>query len=260
MNRDETKDNVQSQFGKNAKNYVTSKLHAKGKDLAKLLQIAEVNEKDHVLDVATGGGHTANAFAPLCKKVTALDLTNEILKVARNFIENNGHTNVEFLQGDAEKLPFADETFDISTCRIAAHHFPHVRHFIRETFRSLKKGGAFYLIDNVTPENDELDRFYNYIEKKRDYSHHRAYKKSEWINMLEEYGFTLDECYCFPKTFIFEDWCKNMNVTKDTKEELSNLLIHASQEKRKKFKITQRDGKLYSFTGEAILIKARKEM
>jgi len=260
MNEEETKERVQLQFGKNAKNYVTSKLHAKGKDLSKLLQIADVCETDHVLDIATGGGHTANAFAPLCKQVTALDLTNEILTVARNFIEGNGYINTDFVQGDAEKLPFPDETFDLITCRIAAHHFPHVHDFIHESYRTLKKGGTFYLIDNVAPENNELDKFYNHIEKERDYSHHRAFKKSEWIQMVEECGFILEEFYCFSKTFIFDEWCKNMNVSSEKKEALSSLLLYSDQAKRTKFKVTERNQKLYSFTGEAILLKVRKPM
>jgi ubiquinone/menaquinone biosynthesis C-methylase UbiE len=123
MNKKETKENVKSQFGKNAKNYVTSKWHSKGKDLAKLIDIAELKGGEYGLDIAIGGGHTANAIAPMVKKVVALDLTDEILNVARKFIEENGFNNVDFIQGDAEQLPFPDETFDIITCRIAAHHF-----------------------------------------------------------------------------------------------------------------------------------------
>jgi len=44
-----------------------------------------------VLDIATGGGHVANALAPLVRRVTALDLTRDILQSARRFIQGNGH-------------------------------------------------------------------------------------------------------------------------------------------------------------------------
>jgi ubiquinone/menaquinone biosynthesis C-methylase UbiE len=258
MNEKDTKASVQSQFGKNAENYVTSKLHAKGKDLAKLLEIAEFTGEEYVLDVATGGGHTSNAIAPLCKKVVALDLTSEILDAAQTFIKGNGYNNVEFVQGDAEKLPFPDETFDIITCRIAAHHFPNVPAFVKETYRSLHKGGTFYLIDNVSPEKENFDHFYNQVEKERDYSHYRAYKKTEWIQMLEENNFEIEAFYRFPKTFIFDDWCKNMNVAKEKKEQLSEFILAAKEEFLEKFKVITKDNKLYSFTGESILMKASK--
>lgn len=258
MNEKEAKANVQSQFGKNAQNYVTSDIHKKGKDLAKLIEIAELTGGESILDIATGGGHTANAMAPLCKKVVALDLTSEILVVARKFIKENGNNNVEFVLGDAENLPFLDETFDVITCRIAAHHFPNVLTFIKETHRTLKKGGTFLLIDNVSPENAEFDQFYNKLEHVRDHSHHRAYKKTEWIQMLEEHGFVIEELYRFPKTFIFDDWCKNMDVSDEHKEQLAELIFQSKSEILDKFKVATKDSNLYSFQGESILIKAGK--
>ena len=105
------KKDVQQQFGKNAASYVSSPIHKDGKDLLQMVQMAKLNGLEHLLDIATGGGHTANAFAPLVKKITAVDLTTEMLVAAENFIGKNGHRNVEFVQGDAEKLPFEDESF-----------------------------------------------------------------------------------------------------------------------------------------------------
>lgn len=258
MNEKDTKATVQSQFGRNAQNYVNSKIHKKGKDLSKLIEIANLTGGEYALDIATGGGHTANALASLCQKVVALDLTTEILAVARKFIEENGHNNIEFIQADAENLPFQDETFDIITCRVAAHHFPNVSIFLKETYRALKNEGIFLLIDNVSPENNEFDQFYNMLEKKRDCSHHRAYKKSEWIQMLEEHRFIIEELHVFSKTFIFDDWCKNMNVSNELKERLTYLLLQSKQEIVNKFKVITKDTEIYSFTGEAVLIKAKK--
>lgn len=258
MSEKETKENVKSQFGKNAKNYVTSKSHATGKDLAKLIEIADLKGNEYVLDIATGGGHTANAMAPLSKKVVALDLTEEIIHAARKFIEKNGYSNVEFVQGDAEQLPFSNETFDMTTCRIAAHHFPNITSFIKESFRTLMKGGTFLLIDNVSPERTDFDQFYNKVEKDRDYSHHRAYKKSEWYQMLEESGFEIEESHRFTKTFIFDDWCRLMNFTGEKKEQLSDFISQAPKEIKDKFRINLENGSVYSFMAESILIKLRK--
>ncbi|MBP3041790.1 methyltransferase domain-containing protein [Bacillaceae bacterium Marseille-Q3522] len=258
MDHSEVKANVQEQFGKNAQGYVTSKSHAKGKDLAKLVERAEVDTEMLVLDIATGGGHVANALAPLTAKVVALDLTSEILEAAKKFIESNGHKNVEFVQGDAEKLPFPDEKFDMVTCRIAAHHFPNPQSFVKEAFRTLKKDGKFLLIDNVAPEKSSFDTFYNQVEKDRDYSHHRAWKKSEWLQMLEYAGFEIEETYRFTKTFIFENWCKRMNLPEEKQMQLSTYMLQATQELKNKFRIKEVNQKVYSFNGESIFIKAIK--
>lgn len=252
------KKDVQQQFGKNAASYVSSPIHKDGKDLVKMIELAKVNGQEQLLDIATGGGHTANAFAPLVKKVTAVDLTAEMLAAAENFITKNGHKNVDFVQGDAEKLPFEDESFEIVTCRIAPHHFPNVDIFIKEVHRVLKPQGKFILDDNVVPENEEFDRFYNTIEKLRDFSHYRAWKKSEWIRKLEENSLEIFEMHRFEKTFRFEPWCANMKLPEPEKKDLAKYILKTSQRIKDKFRIVIEDGKVICFVGEAIILKAVK--
>lgn len=252
------KKDVQDQFGKSADSYVSSSIHKKGKDLQKLVEMASLKGTEYLLDIAAGGGHTANAFAPVVKKVTAVDLTPEMLLAAERFIKGNGHQNVDFLIGDAENLPLPDDRFDIVTCRIAPHHFPSVNSFIKEVHRVLKPNGQFLLDDNVAPEDDEFDQFYNTIEKWRDYSHFRAWKKTEWLRMIELSGFEITEWHRFVKTFQFEPWCKRMNVSQVEKEKLARYIMDASQRIKDKFRIVIENDQVVSFQGEAIILKAVK--
>ncbi|MBS4203407.1 class I SAM-dependent methyltransferase [Lederbergia citrea] len=252
------KKEVQKQFGRSADAYVKSKGHSKGKDLKKMVEIARATGKEEVLDVATGGGHTANAFASFVKSVTASDLTQEMLSTAENFIKGNGHLNVVFVEADAEKLPFPDETYDIVTCRIATHHFPNIENFTKEVYRVLKNGGQFLLNDNVAPENDEYDKFYNTVEKMRDYSHYRAWKKTEWLQLLELNGFEIQELYRFEKLFEFESWCDRMHLTDTEKATLNEFILRTSEKVKHKFRIQINDNQVISFIGEAILLKAAK--
>ncbi|NYE09188.1 ubiquinone/menaquinone biosynthesis C-methylase UbiE [Bacillus niacini] len=254
------KKDVQQQFGKNAASYVSSPIHKDGKDLLKMIEMAVINGQEELLDIATGGGHTANAFAPLVKKVTAVDLTEELLAAAESFITENGHQNVEFVQGDAEQLPITNESFDIVTCRIAPHHFPNVDLFIKEVYRVLKPGGQFLLDDNVVPEWKEYDQFYNTIEKIRDYSHFRAWKKSEWIQKLEDSGLEVFEWHRFEKTFQFESWCANMKLPELEKIHLTKFILESSDKIKDKFRILIQDEKIISFNGEAIILKALKRI
>ncbi|OIK09798.1 SAM-dependent methyltransferase [Bacillus sp. MUM 116] len=252
------KKDVQQQFGKSAESYVTSEIHKLGKDLQIMLQMAEVSGNEVLLDVATGGGHTANAFAPLVKQVTAVDLTAEMLQAAETFIKGNGHQNVDFVLGDAEKLPFPDQSFDILACRIAPHHFPNVDKFLEEVYRVLKPGGQFLLDDNVVPEEDEYDQFYNYIEKKRDYSHFRAWKKTEWLRMLELNGLDIAEWHRFEKNFRFDPWCNRLNLSQEDKEELTQYILGSNAKIKDKFTILTENNQVISFKGEAIVFKAKK--
>lgn len=250
---------VIDQFGSNAANYVTSKRHAKGKDLDTILEIIKGNENACLLDIATGGGHVANKLAPEFKEVIALDLTEEMLENAQKFIQSNGHTNVSFVQGDAEALPFTDKKFDTVTCRVAPHHFPDVAQFTSEVFRVLTEDGLFLLIDNVAPELDEYDQFYNYIEKKRDPSHFRAYKKSEWISLLEQKGFSIKSFSTFTKKFLYDEWCRTMSLSEKNKQELNEYMVSSSKEMIEFFSIEINEDRVHSFKGETMILVAERK-
>lgn len=254
---DSIKHNVQQQFSRNAQKYVSSPRHAKGEDLAHLVAASGADASMAVLDIATGGGHVANALAPLVRQVTACDLTGEMLAAAAAFIRGNGHTNVEFVQADAERLPFADGAFDLVACRIAAHHFPDVPAFAAEALRVAKPGGKLLLIDNVAPERDDFDRFYNETEKRRDPSHVRAWKKSEWLALLERTGFRIESVICFPKPFGFRDWCDRAGLAREEADRLERGMLGASPEMCRFFDIeADESGALIGFTGESAYFQA----
>ena len=68
---------VRSQFGASAAAYATSKVHAKGASLGRLVELVKPQRSWRALDIATGAGHTAAAFAPHVASVVASDITPE---------------------------------------------------------------------------------------------------------------------------------------------------------------------------------------
>jgi ubiquinone/menaquinone biosynthesis C-methylase UbiE len=136
-----TKSLVQRQFGAHAAAYSTSTVHAKGASLARLIELTKPHKTWRALDVATGAGHTAAAFAPHVASVIASDLTEEMLAEAAALAASKGFANMTTARADAEALPFADASFELVTCRIAPHHFPDVPTFVAEARRVLVPGG-----------------------------------------------------------------------------------------------------------------------
>src|ERR1700738_3371934 len=117
----EKKARVQDYFSRTAESYVASTSHRTGADLARLIELGEWDKQQQALDIATGGGHTALAVAPLVAQITVSDLTPTMLETARAFILSQGVTNAVFVEADAEHLPFPAASFDRVTCRIAPH-------------------------------------------------------------------------------------------------------------------------------------------
>ncbi len=254
------KDAVRAQFGAAAQSYVTSPSHAKGDDLRRLLQLAAPAGTERLLDIATGGGHTALAFAPLVASVTAIDLTPPMLEAAAAHAAERGATNITFALADAERLPFADATFDIVTARIAPHHFADPQAFVRETARVLVPGGLFLLDDNMAPEDDELDEFMNRFEQWRDPSHVRAYRPSQWRAWMEANGLhVVADDPLELKTYAFADWTERMRMPADERDALERWLLAAPKRCRDYFRLESADGHVRSICGAFAIIEARKQ-
>jgi ubiquinone/menaquinone biosynthesis C-methylase UbiE len=262
---DPTKILVQSQFGANAANYATSHVHAKGASLSRLIELVKPQSHWRALDVATGAGHTALAFAPHVAHVIASDLTPEMLQEAAKLASTKSLSNVETQLADAEALPFANEAFDLVTCRIAPHHFPEIPTFVAEVWRTLKSGGTFALVDNVAPdaattpgfsksELKDADFSYNAFEKIRDPSHGRALPTSEWVDIVTDTGFTIIHQEHQPKAMEFAAWCRNMNVPAETVARLEPMLRDAAPALKAFLQPSAVDGKLGFVLAELILI------
>lgn len=227
---------VQSQFGRAAADYAISDVHAKGESLGRIVELTQPRSSWQGLDVATGAGHTAIAFAPHLASIVASDVTDEMLREAGKLARARGLANVTTAKADATALPFVDGSFDLVTCRLAAHHFPDLERFVAEVRRVLRPGGRFALVDNVagdaellsglTPaEIDEAVTAYNEFEKMRDPSHAFAPPPATWIDLVSNAGLRIVAREQFGKEIDFASWVTRMRVPADVVERLRNMLV-----------------------------------
>lgn len=216
------KQRVQQQFGDKAEAYASSRVHAHGPSLARLVDVVQPQGEWIVLDVATAAGHTAHALAPHVQRVVASDLTPQMLPKARELAAQRGHGNMHFVAADAELLPFSDAAFDLVTCRIAPHHFPSIERFLAQAARVLRAGGLLVVVDNVVPGSRlrgkkgrlqrEAGRYVNAFEKLRDPSHHCCLSVQAWRAAFYQAGFALQHEETQRKEMDFHEYVARMNV------------------------------------------------
>jgi ubiquinone/menaquinone biosynthesis C-methylase UbiE len=248
---------VQNNFGRAAADYVTSKVHASGPDLAWLVENAALNGSERVLDVATGGGHTAFALAPYAAEVVALDLTQPMLEVARKEGEARGFTNISYVAGDAHELPFPDANFDAVTCRHAPHHFPQVQQAANEWARVLKPGGKLLLVDSTSPEETEAAQVLHEIEILRDPSHMRNYSISAWQTYLQTAGLRVASASEWGLFLDIPSWTQRMRTPPEAVARIERLIRAATPAVRERLHFEERDDAL-GFTLPVALILAFK--
>jgi ubiquinone/menaquinone biosynthesis C-methylase UbiE len=227
MDRAEKKARVQAQFGAHARFYTTSVVHAQGHSLSRLVVLAAPQPHDTVVDIATAAGHNAFSFAPHVRYVIGLDLTPEMLPQARALAQQRNIRNIDFSQGDAECLPFADHSFSIVTCRIAPHHFPDIEAALQEMVRICQPHGRLAICDNVTPEDPDAAAYINALEARRDPSHHWAYSLTEWRQFLHQAGLVIEAEETLPKKMHFASWALRMSVPEAVTQALRQELFHA---------------------------------
>jgi len=253
-----SKEQVRAQFGAHAAAYATSAVHAKGASLGRLVELVAPQPGWRVLDVATAAGHTAFTFAPHVAHVVATDITPEMLPVAAKLDAENGIANVTLRTADAEDLPFAAAEFDLVTCRIAPHHFPHVDRFVAEAARVLRGGGLLAVVDNVVPEGD-AGEYVNRLEKLRDPSHHRALSVDEWRAAFAAAGLRVLHAETASKRMAFQPWAERMGASVETIEALRKMLLDAPPATTAYFQPVEDAGELAFHLTEAILISHKPE-
>jgi len=157
-----------------------------------LKSFAQKYKRKKVLDVGCGMGNYTSIFTQHNNNnVTGLDLQNVVVDKYNNFT---------FVQGDATKMPFADNTFDLAVSFDVIEHVPKDIRMIEESFRVLKKSGHLYF---GTPNKTRLtNTILRKMGKEREYPldlgedpilgptiHIREYTSNELFKILKKVGF-----------------------------------------------------------------------
>ena len=184
----DTLEKNQKAFGAQSSGFSSDgKTYADTDGLAWMLKDLPLSDNDKVLDIATGTGEFARALSPHVAMVIGLDATREMMEQGKKFISQVGIENISFEKGVAQDLPFADNSFEIISCRYAFHHFSDPKPVISEMVRVCKTGGHVIIVDIIVPdETTEVE--YNYHEWLCDQSHTRCLRSEEFHTYFKLFG------------------------------------------------------------------------
>jgi SAM-dependent methyltransferase len=189
-----------SVWDERAEAYRESREHSEGWDLDLIVEWAV--GAGTALDVASGGGHVSRRLREAGVEVVSSDPAPGMRPdvVCR-----------------AEDLPFADASFDVVACRLAAHHFEDVEAGVREMARVASD--LVLVVDNLrmSDADEEASRL-------RDPSHVRNYSDEEWRALFAAAGLDVEEARTLERRIEFEPWLDRTGCTGEDAARVRDLV------------------------------------
>jgi SAM-dependent methyltransferase len=189
-------------WSKRAQAMRESPTHREGPDLDRVVELCEPGEGVTAIDVATGGGHVARRLREAGATVVTLDPAPGM---------------EPDIVSRAEHIPFADGSFDVAVCRIAAHHFEDVELAVREMARVARD--RVVVQDNLF-QSEQVER----AERLHDPSHVRCYSEDEWRSFFTAAGLEIDTLEILRRRLPLEPWLERAETPPDDASRVRELL------------------------------------
>lgn len=214
-------DTVKSSFKIQAEKFATYHM-SKAEYTDYLIGRIGAKGKEHALEVAAGTCICGRALVPYVGDITCLDLTEEMLAQGKKLAEESKLNNICFETGDAESLPYEDETFDLVITRLSLHHFMNPEKPFAEMKRVLKRGGKLIIWDMEATE-EELRETDDRIEQMRDPSHVKILSRKEFEQLFnEDFILQCEELTQIPVNL--QSWMDLTDTPEDTQKQIVDLM------------------------------------
>lgn len=216
---------AREQFGRTAARFAASAAAERLSQVQSLVQLVGPTSADRVLDVACGPGRLLAVFAPYVRYAVGVDLTPEMLMLARGRRLETQSGPIGLVLGEGERLPFRDEAFTVVTTTLAIHHYAEPLRVLEEMVRVCRPGEKIAISDTVGSPDDDKRALQNEIERVRDPSHVEILSVAGLERLVASLGLAIIGQAAGTNVREFGEWCRIADTPPDVVPRLREMLL-----------------------------------
>jgi ubiquinone/menaquinone biosynthesis C-methylase UbiE len=148
----------------------------------KTLGLMDLGADDRVFDLGCGSGWATRLLAPSCKEILGVDVSDEMIRQAQQ--ASKDFVNVKYLQGSAQKIPCADNSFDKMLSVESFYYYSDQEAALDEIFRAMAPGGRIFVLINLYKDNEYSLQWVHLLKVP---VHVRS--AADYIGLLQKHGF-----------------------------------------------------------------------
>jgi len=207
--------------------------------MASFLKMCDLKSNYCICDVGTGTGTIANSLSDYCSKINAIDISEDMLKIAR---DNHNSKNISYKIMDAEHLDFKPNTFDCVTARMCFHHIKNQKKAVKNCYEILKPHGKFVISEGIPPNGARS--FYTEMFKLKE--KRRTYTLDSLVELVEYGGFKKIDflIHKMPNVSI-NNWLENSGLDKKTCKKIYNMHLDSPDYIKKVYNMRVFNGDIY---------------
>ena len=220
-----------------AKKYNKLEWANKGEYLHTFLNAGDFHEDDTVLDVGTGTGIIAHTVAPFVKKVVGIDISEEMLKLAKNAL----FKNIDWKRMDTHALTFPAAFFDKLTARMVFHHVTDkTQAAMDECFRVLKAGGRMIFSEGVPPTRHVVP-FYTEMFKLKE--ERLTFMEEDLECLMKKAGFRkIRKTIVWNRRSSIKNWLENSGIPQKNQDLIFQMHLELDAQGKRDYHMAVENG------------------
>ena len=246
---DEHHSTAVSAFRRQAGAFARSPLHRSAERLRRLFDFMEPHPGERVLDVGCGPGIVTSALATRGLEAHGIDLTDAMIREA---LQADGGL---YTRGDATRLPFRDESFDLTVCRNSLHHLASPEDAVAEMARVVRRGGRVVIEDRRAPDDPAKREYQETIERLRDVAHVRTLTRGEFFALAQTAGLEQRRDRAVKIVIDFDEWIDRAYPTAGDRQRALRMMEACLEDDRHGL-VVWRDGGGLKFEASSLLFAA----